>query len=245
MPFKIPLTFVPPDVENLASMRIWESSTANGPFSLIETVAAIGSYPTYIDNYTTVFAASATDWFALTWVDNKGAETELTQAIQGGVQTLVAEITQRCLQRMPRLSLQVVTQEAEGSIQVYMGEDTDPYDPTLYDDTSYRQKNGLTYMTIARTLMGEMLMTSAVQQAQMGLISFKSANTTQLLKNIQELIRLAESDLGISGSRVLDMERILPLYGGQDWRILRRYLYNDQELAFVPWQPWPIEPVRG
>jgi hypothetical protein len=243
--FKIPLTFVPPDVENLVEMKIWEGATATGTFSTIETVTEIGSYPTYIDNYTTDQATSETDWFALSWVDDKGAETELTQAIQGGVKTLVSEITQRCLQRMPRLSLQVVTQEAEGSIQVYLGESTDPYDPDLLDETSYRQKNGLTYMTIARTLMGEMLMTSAVQQAQMGLISFKSANTTQLLKNIQELIRLAESDLGISGSRVMDMERILPLYGGQDWRILRRYLYTDQEFAFIPWQPWPIEPVKG
>ena len=176
-------------------------------------------------------------------MDDKGAETELTQAIQGGVKTLVSEITERCLQRMPRLSLQVVTQEAEGSIQVYLGETTDPYDPTLLDQTSYRERNGLTYMTIARTLMGEMLMSSAVQQAQMGLISFKSANTTQMLKNVQELMRMAESDLGISGSRVLDMERIVIAYGGQDWRVLRHYLYNDQEFAFIPWQPWPIEAI--
>jgi hypothetical protein len=245
MPFKIPLTFVPPDVENLVEMKIWEATAIDGAFNPIETVTDIGSYPTYIDNYTTDLATAPTDWFALTWVDDKGAETELTQAIQGGVQTLVAEITQRCLQRIPRASLQVVTQEVEGSIQVYMGETVDPYDPTLLEKTSYRQRNGLTYMTIARTLMGELLMTSAVQSAQMGLIQFKAANTTQLLKNIEELMEMAEADLGISGSRVLDMERILPLYGGQDWRILRRYLYNDQEFAFIPWQPWPIEPVKG
>ena len=241
----IPLTFVPPDMENLVSMKIWEGAAVDGPFSNIETVNAIGSYPTYIDNYTTNLASSATDWFALTWVDNKGAETELTQAIQGGVETLVSEITQRCLQRMPRLSLQVVTQEVEGSIQVYLGEGTDPYDPTLLDKTNYRERNGLTYMAIARTLMGEVLMSSAIESATMGLIQFKSANTTQLLKNVQELMDMAEADLGISGSLVLDMERILPLYGGQDWRILRRYLFNDQEFAFIPWQPWPIEPVRG
>jgi hypothetical protein len=243
MPTEIPLTFVPPDVENLVSMMIWEGPSSDGPFVVIETVTDIGSYPTYIDNYTTDLASSPTDWFALTWEDDKGAETELTQAIQGGVHTLVAEITQRCLQRMPRLSLQVVTQEVEGTIQTYMGEMTDPYDPTLESTVSYRKKNGLTYMAIARTLMGEMLMESAVESATMGLITFKAANTTQMLKNIEELIAMAEADLGISGSRVIDMERLVQVYGGQDWRILRRYLYNDQEFAFIPWQPWPIEVV--
>ena len=243
MPFNVPLTFVPPDVEDLVQMKIWEAPAADGPFAVIDTVDNIGSYPTYIDNYTTTLAISETDWFALSWVDDKGAETELTQSIQGGVKTLVSEITERCLQRMPRLSLQVVTQEAEGSIQVYLGESTDPYDPALLENTSYRERNGLTYMTIARTLMGEMLMTSAVQQAQMGLISFKAANTTQLLKNVQDLMEMAEADLGISGSRVLDMTRICQVYGGQDWLALRQYLFNDQEFAFIPWQPWPIEAV--
>jgi hypothetical protein len=239
----MPLRFVPPDIENLVAMKVWEGASSTGPFNQIDFVTAIGEYPTYIEHYTTANVGNPANWFALSWIDDKGAETALTAPMQGNVNTLVGEIVQRSRERMPGLSIQVVTQEAEGAIQVWMGEDTDPYDPSLI--ASYRQKNGLTYLTIARTLLGELLMTSSVESATMSLVSFKGTNTRNTLKNIDELVAMAEEDLGISGSAVLQLEKLCHIYGGPDPRILRALSTVDQEFRFIPYRPWPIEmPAR-
>lgn len=237
----VPLRFVPPDVPDLASLKVWESSAKDGTFSLIDTVTEIGDYPDYISSYTTDNAVLATDWFAISWTDIGGAETPLSAPLQGGETTLVAQIMQRVRERNPNVNLNVAQQEAEVAIQYYFGDNVDPYDPALVDQVSYRVLNGLTYLTLARTLIAELLTHAEVNSATVGLVSFKTASSKALLDNLQELIDIAELDLGISGSTVLDLKRICHVYGGPDPRIARLLLQTDQEYVFIPYRPWPIE----
>jgi hypothetical protein len=237
----IPLRFVPPDIDNLTTLKVWEGSVADGAFVLIDTVTDIGEYPNYITEWTTQNANLVTDWFAISWVDDGDAESPLSAPIQGGTTTLVAKLIQRVRERNRNVDINVVQQEAEAVLQTYFGDTADPYDVTL--TANYKILNGLTYMTLARTLMAELLSQTEVNQATVGLVSFKSATGQNTLANIQELIDMAERDLGIGGSVVLDLDRLCITYGGPDWQVLRQLLYTDQELAYIPYMPWPIERV--
>jgi hypothetical protein len=187
----VPFRFVPPDLENLVAMNVWEASSSTGPFILIDTLETFGDYPDYVDSYTTAHAISPTDWFALSFVDSAGAETKLSTPMKGGEVTLVGEIVRRARERMPSISIQIITQEVEAAIQTWLGDNTDPYDVTL--TATYRQKNGLTYMAIARTLMADLLMSSSMDSATVGLVAFKTASGAGSLKNIEELTNVRRS----------------------------------------------------
>lgn len=216
MPVKVPLSWIPPDIPDLAKLYILEGPSATGPFVSIETITSIGTYPGYIDHYTTALATSATDWFAIQWEDGVGAKTDISAPIQGGETTLVAEIVKRVRERDSGLSLQVIQQEAEGAIESYFG--GDPYDPDLVDTATYGQKNGLTYMVLARALMSTVVASIAaslnVDQATIGLISFKSGTSTSSgtkttsFDSIQKLLDMANALLGLTGSRVLQIADI-------------------------------------
>lgn len=199
----IPLQFIPPDVEDLVALNIYESANALGPFIKIETVNDIGVYPTYIDNYTTDLATSEDDWFAVDWTDAKGAVTPKSAPIKGGTTTLVDQIVSRVRQRDSSVSVQVVAQEAEGAIEKYLG--VDPY--TVYDPTvfSYSQLNGITYLVLARTFLVQSAQSSDVSSATLSLVSFRTESGTKKSVDVQALIDLAADELGISSSRVLQM----------------------------------------
>lgn len=198
---------VPPDVEDLVLLRIYEGATADGQFNQIEDVNEIGTYPDYIDNYTTNAAADATDWFAVQWIDSKGAVTPLSAPVKGGTTTLVDEITRRVLERDGSLDLRVVTQEAEAAIEQYLG--VDPY--TTYDQASftYRTLTGLTYATLARAQITN-LVVSTGEGYTAGLVSQKSDSGGASRDNIEWLIAEANKLLGLSLSFVMLLQDIDP-----------------------------------
>lgn len=238
----VPLRFVAPDVDNLAALKIWEAASASGPFALIDTVTDIGIFGERISEYTTENALNINDWFSISWVDDRGAETNLSAPMVGGATTLVGTIIQRVRERDRNVDMNVVQQEAEVVLQTWFGDSTDPYDPSL--TATYRVINGMTYMTLSRVLMADLLAQTEVESATLGLVSFKSSSGKNKLANIQALMTLAERDLQIGGSLVLNMERLCHVYGGLDWRILRGMLFNDQEFAFIPWQMRRVELVK-
>lgn len=209
----VPLRFLPPDAENLVSMKVWEAPTSDGTFTLKETVNSIGVYPDYIDSHTTTFAASVDDWFAISWVDSAGAESGLSAPIQGGTTTLVSILVDRVMQRDRSLSQSVVRQESESAIQVFLGETVDPYDPELANELSYVKLNGLTYMVLARCLIMEMIESGELEKAQIGLVSFSSQTSSTKMSDVEALIELANKALGIGTSVVLQMADISRCHG--------------------------------
>lgn len=211
------LEFSAPVDENIVALRIYEATTPTGMFTQIERVTAIGSYPSYITEYTTTMAASLADSFAITWEDSEGVESPMSNSVPGGTNTLVGILTDRVMQRDSSLNRGVVTQEAEAAIVTYFGDNVDPYDPSLPSSTGYRIINGLTYMVMARTMMAELITSSTVNQATLGLVSFKADTSTASLSDIKALMELAQKDLGINGSMVMSMPQLCQNYGGVNY----------------------------
>lgn len=201
----VPLRFLPPDIDNLVSLKIWESAVKEGPFILKATVAPIGSYPEYIDNYTLTTAVSVDDWFAISWVDSGGAESSLSAPVKGGTTTLVGEVVFRVLERDRSLDPQVVRQDAEAVVQHYFS--ADPYDTTL--SPTYRQLNGLVLLVLARQKLVSMIEAIGSSDSfTIGLVSGKntaSASVTQQESAIKRLLDLAMSELGVSQSVIMQL----------------------------------------
>lgn len=212
MPVSVPFKFVPPEQENLVKLHIFEAVAANGPYNEIEVVTAVGTYPDYIDNYTTNLATSATDWFSLQWEDDKGALGEMSAPVKGGEDTLVGLVVDRARERDRSLDIRILTQEAEAAIEGYYGTTVNVYDPALAIGASYRVLNGLTYLTMARSYIVSQALNASgnVESATMGLISFRSGSSpaASIKQDIEGLIALANKDLGISTSYVMLIEDI-------------------------------------
>lgn len=201
------LRFVPPDMENLVKLTIFESSDVSGPFVKIEDVTSIGAYPTYIDSYSTSLAVSLTGWFTIQWEDDKGAKSEMSAPVQGGTDSLVWQVVSRVRQRDPSLSEAVIVQEAEAAIQSYFGDTVDPYDPTL--EVSYRILNGLVYLSMARSYVTTTVTQGAASSATIGLVSFKSqSGGSSTTVDVQALLDLADQALGVHTSYVMLLEEI-------------------------------------
>lgn len=212
----VPLSFVPPDDENLTKLYIYESSVKTDVGTIIETVTAIGAYPNYIHEYTTDLAVSGLDWFRIQWEDDKGAKTDISSPVQGGTKTVVGKLVDRVLERDPTMSRQVVKQEAEGAIQWFYGDAVDPYDVTL--NPSYRVLNGLTYYILGRSALAmSVIGGSETQSATIGLVSMRSGTSTQTKANFAEIMEIAFELLGKSTSLVLQMTQITTIYGGPAW----------------------------
>lgn len=206
--------FIAPDQPNLVRLFIFEASSSDGPWVRIDEVDQIGTYPTYIGSYTTENATAADDWFAIQWMDDGGALSKLSTPLKGGTNTLVGAIVDRVLQRDMNLSKDVVRQEAEAAIQLLLGENVNPYDPSL--SVSYRVKNGLTYLVLARTYLVSSVTSSAsdVQQATIGVITMKTQSGGSQTVDVSALLEQANDALGIGIARVLQMAhfRCLPRY---------------------------------
>jgi hypothetical protein len=200
------LSFVPPDIEGLASLHIEEAPAAVGVWAEIETVAAIGAYPNYITDHTTNAALAVDDWFRIRWGFPDNTFTAYSAPWKGGTTTLVAEIVRRVRERDPSLNVEIVAQEAEAVIQRVFGDNVDPYDVTL--TATYRQINGLTYLVMARSYVFAAAGIKDVQSATLGLVSFRTESGQQRNVDVQALLDLANIDLGFATSRVLELEDI-------------------------------------
>lgn len=200
----VPLKFNPPADEGLVALIIEEGAAALGPFIVIETVTDVGSYPDYIAEHTTDDATSVVNWFRVRWRDESGAFTPYTNPMQGGTESLVAKIKDRVKQRDPSLVDAIVYQEVEAIVSDYFGV-LDPYDPTL--TASYKVLNGLTYLALARNYIYQSVMSGDVEEAKLGLVSFKSSSGSRTV-DIAALIALANDNLGLRTSIVLQMEDV-------------------------------------
>lgn len=209
---KVTLDFIPPDADDIAALIINESVSKGGPFVQIERTTAIGVAPNYITRYTTANAASETDWFTIQWENAAGDVGEMSAPWQGGTTSLVQKIIDRVRERDSTLDERVVAQEAEGAIQMLLGDNADPYDPTL--SVSYRQLNGLVYLVLARALIVTAITTQAgsIESATMGLVSFRNQTGRKTTVDVASLIDLANKELGIATSFVLQLGDIEDTY---------------------------------
>lgn len=194
------LNFVPPDDENIVTLEIYESTVKEGPFSIIESVTSIGTYPGYIDEYTTSVATSISDWFAIRWIDNKGAASQLSIPVKGDATTPVGEIASRVKERSPTISDRIIVQEAEAAIS-YVFPTIDPYDSTV--TFSYVEKRGLTNMTLAMCYLAEMAQTSSSNWTA-GILSMKTSDAAvaNREKAIEKLMKQVNVDLNLNFSYI-------------------------------------------
>lgn len=194
------LDFVPPMDDNIVEMKIYESTVPEGPFTEIESVAM--SLP-YISEYTTDQAAASNNWFNIEFIDDKGAVSSRSQAIQGGTSTLVGEIKDRVMQRNPSMSETTVVQVAEAVIEKYFNADPYSIDPNT---VSYAVKEGLTLLTLA---YGTQVSSSSgtTESYTAGLVSQKSEASSAESES-GAILALAWKWLGISQSRIAQMAEI-------------------------------------
>lgn len=205
----VPLRFIAPADPDMEQLQVFESDAPDGTFNLIDTVTEIGTYPEYITEYTTANATSATNWFAIKWIDTKGASTDLSASVQGGTESLVSYISSRIMLLDPSINESVLLQQAEDVVGQYFNTE-DPLLVTPSQATS-RQKSGLTFLTMARYRL--LSLSNATASWTAGLVSMKSADTTETLKAINEMVKQAERMLGLGYSVVAQM--VLPeIVGG-------------------------------
>lgn len=211
MAVSVYLDFIAPNsIPNLTKLHIYEATVKDGPFTEIEAVTPVGAMGNYITSYTTDKAASASNWFAIAWEDSKGALTDLSGGMQGGASTLVYTVTQRVLLRDPSLSEEIVVQEAEAAISDYYGV-TDPYsiDPATVPPNVM---SGLTYYTMARCYVSSVVTSTATTGGKWvaGLVSLdtSSSSKTSAWDNIENLLKLANRELGKSYSMIFLLKEI-------------------------------------
>ena len=215
------LKFVPPpDTHDLTKLHIWEAPASDATFSKIDTKTDIGSYPDWIDFVETTQATSDLDWFAIQWETSAGVLSELSAPVQGRSETLVGEIVTRVLIRSPLLDENVVQQEAEAVIEDVLS-GVDPYTVDR-SSVTFKQKSGITFLTMARALLSSVLVSStATQSYTAGLISQNlgtSSQQQQSLKNIEQMIEWANRDLGLNNSLIMEIQRVC--VAGGWWRTL-------------------------
>jgi hypothetical protein len=204
----VPLRFIPPDMENLVQLKIFESPTSNGTYTEIETVTNIGVFPNYIEEYTTDKAASISNWFAIQWVDNKGAVSEVSAGVQGSSVTAVGEIASRVELRDSALNHQVVVQEAEAAIERYIPKGSNVYATNL--NFSYQELRGLTNLTLAMCYLTQMVMNQSSEWVA-GIVSMKTSDAAikSRVDSIKRLIAEANIDLGLNFSMIAILEDIV------------------------------------
>lgn len=232
MSVSIPLEFIPPNEGDIETLHIFEATDKLGPFSEIEVVTEIGTFPNYIQRYTTEQATALDNWFSIQWGDNKGGVTQMSAPVRGGSRGLVQEITDRVVQRDPSIDKVIALWETEGAVEWYFN--ADPYGKTKADIDShktYRVINGLTYLALARAYIGMAATHSGVEQAQIGVVSFRTQAGVRAQVDIQQLIDLANKELDLNTSLVMQMQDCYLTM--QSWRTW----YEDWQ---VEWQriPW-------
>lgn len=197
----VALRFGVPGIEDLTSLHIFESIVADGPFLLIDTVTEIGFFPDYIDHYTTELANQIDNWFAIQWEDSRGAKTDISAAIKGGSETLVAQVVYRVRLLDPSMKEGIVIQNVEDVV----GEFFNTNDPIsiLPSKASYKVKAGLTLLAIARYHL--LTLSSSSSSWTAGLVSMKASSSSQNITAVREMVKQAESLLGIGYARIAQM----------------------------------------
>lgn len=232
------LRFIVPDREDLVSMKIYEGVTATGTFAQIESVANIGTYPNYIDEYTTEAASNASHYFAIEFLDSKGATTGLSAPVKGDAELLIGDISQRVLERDSSLNERVVLQEAESAIY-YAFPAYDPYDPTLQVD--YVEKRGLTNLTLAMCYLTEMARTPGFSWTA-GIVNLKTSDAAIKMRaqSIDRLITQANRDLNLTFSMIAFLEDI-PVAGQDVMELtsvdISRLIVERTKLVVAPMKP--------
>jgi hypothetical protein len=209
MAVSVYLNFTRPIEPDIARMRIYEAPVKAGPFNVIEEVTAVGTYPNYISDYTTNAAVSVADWFAIQWVNLKGAESDLSAPIQGNTTSLIGEIVQRVLLRDSSLDEVIATQEAEAVVAEYFNV-VDPY--SVLPTVSPKILRGLTNMTLVRTYLSSIITSTGAGSGEKwsaGIVSMDtSVSSTKQLNDMQALLKMANDDLGLNQSIVLLIKEI-------------------------------------
>jgi hypothetical protein len=209
MAVSVHLDFIAPNVPDLTSLRIYEAPAKDGPWSMIETVTPVGSYGNYLSEYTTNAATSTTDWFAIEWLDSKGASFGQSQGVQAGAESAVSEITDRVLLRDASVSEAVAEQEAEAVVSDYFGTD-DPLSIPRSAVTA-SEFSGLTMLTMARAKLFQIYSgTGSSADYVAGLVSQKVATSAVLkYQDVKNLIDAANVILGSSYSVIVQMEEVV------------------------------------
>lgn len=206
---KVRLDFTPPSDPDIAKLHIFESTLETGPYAEIEVVTLIGAYPNYITRYTTSNAVSATHWFSIAWETAAGIIGDQSAGLQGGTRTLVHEIMTRVLQRDASLNEAIVVQSAEFVIATFMHV-ADPYD-LMAGSASYKKLEGLTLLTLARSMIQTVASGGSSDSYTAGLVSQKASTTIAGIDLIEWLTKEANKLLGISNSLVMLLEDIDPI----------------------------------
>lgn len=232
MSVSIPLVFMPPEEDNIVRLHVFEGATASGPFVEIDATTQIGTWPNYIDHYTTALASAIDSWFAIQWEDDKGALSVMSPPVKGGVETIVLTIMDRMIQRDTSLDRVIALHEAEGAAEWYFN--ADPYDKTVADivaPKTYRVLNGLTYLALARSYILQAAIHDRVDQGTIGVLSFRTQSGVRSGVDVKQLVDLANELLELNISTVLQLCDVYP--SQQTWQ----QLYEDEQVqwAQIPW----------
>jgi hypothetical protein len=199
MPVSVRLDFTPPSVEDVSTLYVEEAPASGGPFSVIDTTTAVGTYPGYISYYTTQNATDVNYWFRIRWETSDGVFTPYSAALMGGTKTLVQEIVDRVMLRNPSMNEIVVTQEAQAVVSQIFG--TQDPNSIPVSQATYTEIRGMTNLTLARSLVATYLAVGgSVSGYTAGLVSLKGGTTSSdPTKAIDALIALAAEDLPLVG----------------------------------------------
>lgn len=211
------LDFVPPSAPDIVALRIEEATAKEGVFAEIESTTAVGTYPNYISYYTTNAATSVSNWFRIRWEAADGILSAYSEPLQGGTKTLVQEIVDRVLLRMPTANEIIVTQEAQATISIVFA--TDDPNSILVEEATPVQIRGITNLVMARTMAGSYYVSvGTTDKFTAGLVSLQSGSSGSaggsMADAIKELLKLANEDLGIGASYVLLMQGACDTYCG-------------------------------
>lgn len=205
----IPLKFVPPAEDNIVALRIYESAQPDQNFIQIERVTTIGTFPNYIDEYTSTFGASLNDYFAIQWEDSDGNVSPLSASIKGGTRTLIGEIVERVKRRdeFKVFDEVVIAQEAEAIVNyVYK---VDPYS-ILLDSVPYYKLSALVDLTMVSILSTNLMshVSSSSTDYTAGMISERqnTSAATTAFNNLALIEKRALRRLGIGGSIIGKLE---------------------------------------
>jgi hypothetical protein len=217
MPVSVRLDFTPPSIQNIETLFVEEAPASGGPFHVIDTTTAVGTYPGYISYYTTQSATDVNYWFRIRWETSDGVFTPYSEALQGGTKTLVQEIVDRVMLRNPSLNEIIVTQEAQAVVSQIFG--TQDPNSVAVGDATYVEIRGMTNLTLARSLVATTLAAGgSVSGYTAGLVSLKGGTTsTDPTKAIEALIAMAAEDLPLVGkySIILLLSDVESNYCGQ------------------------------
>lgn len=201
---QVQLNFTPPIEEGIVALLVFESVDPDAGYSLVDTHTSVGTYPGYINSYTTQNAVNVNDWFAIAWQDAQGNITPISEPVRGNTTTLVGEIMDRVLLRSPDLDENIVYQETLAVISYVYGTD----DPFSIDVATVSElwKVELANLALVSTLyVVQVEHGTSAQSYTAGIISESSnsgSSIKDVLDNLERLEKRSLKKLGIGGSLV-------------------------------------------